>query len=56
MPWNRNILATLESGKQADIVVFDRNLFKTDIEEIRKAHVLRTICAGQDVYKEMENR
>ena len=50
------ILGTLESGKQADIVVFDRNLLKTDIEEIRKAHVLRTICAGQDVYKEMENR
>ena len=51
-----HILGTLESGKQADIVVFDRNLLKTDIEEIRKAHVLRTICAGQDVYKEMENR
>ena len=50
-----HILGTLESGKQADIVVFDRNLFKTDIKEIRKAHVLRTICAGQDVYKKMEN-
>lgn len=50
-----HILGTLESGKQADIVVFDRNLLKTDIKEIRKAHVLRTICAGQDVYKKMEN-
>ncbi|RGT73767.1 amidohydrolase [Ruminococcus sp. AF18-22] len=50
-----HILGTLESGKQADIVIFDRNLFKADIKEIRKAHVLRTICAGRDVYKEMEN-
>lgn len=46
-----NILGTLEKGKQADIVIFDRDLFNTPINEILDAKVLRTLIKGKEVYK-----
>ena len=41
----------MEKGKQADIVIFDRDLFNTPINEILDAKVLRTLIKGKEVYK-----
>lgn len=45
-------LGTLEAGKLADLVVFDRNLFNTPIENIREARVFMTIVNGTIVYQQ----
>ncbi|HSH46813.1 MAG TPA: amidohydrolase family protein, partial [Longimicrobiales bacterium] len=41
---------TLESGKLADLVVLDRNLFEVPPEEIRDAVVEATIVGGEVVF------
>ncbi|KWX76174.1 metal-dependent hydrolase [Paenibacillus riograndensis] len=46
---------TLEAGKAADIAVFDRNLLDTTATEIRDAHVILTITAGQITYDAARN-
>ncbi|MCR5033975.1 MAG: amidohydrolase [Clostridia bacterium] len=43
-------LGTLETGKLADILILDRNLFETTPEEIRNAHVDMTIMNGRVIY------
>ena len=43
-------LGTLEEGKLADIAVFSKNIFKTDIEEIRAVKICLTIVDGKIVY------
>jgi len=48
-----HILGTLEAGKQADIAVFDRNLFETPLEEIRNSKVCLTIVDGNIVYQDL---
>lgn len=45
-----NKLGTLEEGKLADIVVFDRNLLKVSAHEAKEASVLMTIMDGKIVY------
>ena len=42
-----NKLGTLEEGKLADIVVFDRNLLKVSAHEAKEASVLMTIMDGK---------
>lgn len=49
-----DILGTLEAGKRADIVVFNKDLFKTPIEKIREAQVMRTFVNGKEVYSREE--
>lgn len=44
-------LGTLEVGKLADIVVFDRNLISNDADEIKNATVLATYLGGTCVYR-----
>ncbi len=44
-------LGSLESEKFADLVVLDRNLFETPIEEIRNTNVFMTIMDGRIVYR-----
>lgn len=44
-------LGTLEEGKFADIVVFDRNLLETDPADAGKASVVLTIMDGKTVYE-----
>lgn len=44
-------LGTLEIGKKADIVIMDRNLFTTDIDDLLMAKVDITIMDGKIVYK-----
>lgn len=44
-------LGTLEEGKMADIVVLDRDIFKTSAEEIRCMRTDLTIMGGQVVFE-----
>lgn len=44
-------LGTLEEGKLADIIVFDRNIFDSELSEITKASVILTIVDGEIVHK-----
>ena len=44
-------LGTLEAGKLADIAVFDRDIFKVPMEEMRNVEIALTICDGKVVYQ-----
>jgi len=46
-----NDTGSIESGKLADIVIFDRNLFEIDPEELSEARVDTTIFEGRVVYR-----
>lgn len=46
-----NGIGTLETGKLADIVVLDRNLFEIPAEDILKTQVLLTVMDGKVVYE-----
>ena len=48
------ILGTLEAGKRADIVIFDKDLFSIPVEKIREAKVRRTLVNGKEVYSREE--
>jgi predicted amidohydrolase YtcJ len=43
---------TLEAGKAADLVVLDRNMFRTPARSLRKARVLLTLLDGTPVYRD----
>jgi predicted amidohydrolase YtcJ len=43
---------SIETGKLADLIVIDRNLFEIDPREISEAEVLLTMFDGQAVYGE----
>jgi predicted amidohydrolase YtcJ len=45
-------LGTLEAGKLADVIVLDRNLFKTDTENISDCKVILTVCDGNVVFEQ----
>lgn len=49
-----NEMGTLETGKLADLVVLDRNLFKTEPWDIFKTQVMLTVMDGQIVYDRIE--
>ena len=44
-------IGSLEVGKQADLVVLDRNLFDVDPYEIHETRVVMTVLGGQIVYQ-----
>lgn len=46
---------TLETGKLADIVVLEKNLFKLPVHEIKNASVEMTMFDGRIVYKKGDN-
>jgi predicted amidohydrolase YtcJ len=46
-----NETGSIESGKQADLIVLDRNLFDLPSEEIAKTNVLLTLVEGKEVFK-----
>lgn len=46
-----NQLGTLESGKQADFILVDRDIFNTDPKTLWQTQVLETYVAGQRVYQ-----
>lgn len=43
---------TIETGKAADLIVLDRNLFKAPAGSIHKTHVLLTLLDGEPVYRD----
>lgn len=43
-------LGTLETGKKADIVIFDRDLFTVPMDEMLNVQVKETIVNGKTVY------
>lgn len=43
-------IGSIEPGKSADLVLFDRNLEKVSIEKLRDANVVWTMFAGKQVY------
>jgi predicted amidohydrolase YtcJ len=46
---------SIETGKSADMIVLDRNLFEIPAENIGGTQVVRTIFEGNTVYKIMGN-
>lgn len=44
-------IGSLAPGKQADLVVIDRDLFSVPDEELGDARVLRTLFGGREVYR-----
>ncbi|GIK78251.1 MAG: hypothetical protein EDQ89_04615 [Acidobacteria bacterium] len=45
-------VGSLVPGKDADIVVVDRNPLETELLEIESTQVLRTMVAGETVYQQ----
>ncbi|MFV0555888.1 MAG: amidohydrolase family protein [Lactovum sp.] len=46
-------LGTLSVGKLADISVFDRNIFNTNLQEIRESTIVLTLVNGEIVYNNL---
>ena len=44
------IVGSIEVGKQADLIVLDRDLFAVSSEQIKNTQVLMTLLKGQQVY------
>ena len=42
---------TIETGKSADFIVLDRNLFEIPAEDISDTQVLLTVVSGREVYR-----
>ncbi|RHE93301.1 amidohydrolase [Roseburia inulinivorans] len=47
-------LGSIETGKKADLVIFDRNIFKTPMEEMLLVQVEKTMVNGKIVYTKEE--
>lgn len=45
---------SLEAGKEADLVVIDRDIFHCSVEELKDVNVLCTIVGGKVTYGELE--
>jgi predicted amidohydrolase YtcJ len=43
-------IGTLESGKRADIAVWDRNIYTVPTEQIKEMRCLMTLLDGEIVY------
>jgi predicted amidohydrolase YtcJ len=49
--FSESSLGSIEPGKLADLVIFDRNLFKTPLEELNTVPIKATIIGGKTVYQ-----
>lgn len=49
--FDENTLGRIAPGFFADLIFLDRDIFNIPAEDIHKAKVLRTICAGETVYR-----
>ena len=46
-----NEIGSIETGKYADLIVLDKNLFEIDLEDISEVQVEITIFEGEVVYE-----
>ena len=46
-----DVTGTIEAGKQADMILLDRNLFEIPVTEISGVKVLKTLFGGEVVYR-----
>lgn len=53
--FNESKLGSLEPGKLADLVIFDRDLFKTPPHELNMVPIRMTIVGGKIVYENSSN-
>jgi len=51
---NDKAVGSIESGKHADFIVVDRNIFEIKAEEAAKAEVLQTFIGGESVYQKAQ--
>ena len=49
--FDEDVLGSIEEGKLADIIILDKNLEETPIQEIKDCRVLVTIVNGEIVYR-----
>jgi predicted amidohydrolase YtcJ len=49
-----DITGSIEVGKAADLIVIDRNLFETPVQQISETKVLLTLLEGEPVYRSEE--
>jgi len=52
LAFDERITGSIETGKAADLVVLDRDLFAIPPEQISRARVLLTMLDGHDVYRD----
>lgn len=43
-------IGSLKAGKQADMIVLDRDVFQVEPESLRETHVLQTYFAGREIF------
>jgi len=48
---HEDVAGSIETGKHADMIVLDRNLFEIDASDISDVKVLTTVFNGEEVYK-----
>ena len=46
-----DVTGSIETGKQADMILLDRNLFEIPVTEISGVKVLKTVFGGEVVYQ-----
>ena len=56
LAFDEKISGSITTGKSADLVLLDRDLFAIEPEQISKAHVLLTLLDGHDVYRDASFR
>ena len=49
--FKEDILGSLETGKLADLIVLDKNLFEIAPQDIANTKVQLTVMDGKDVYR-----
>ena len=49
--FDENSLGRIAPGYMADLIFIDRDIFTTPPDEIRRARLLQTMCAGEIVYR-----
>ncbi len=53
---HENLTGSIETGKRADIVILDRDLFSIPATEINDARVVMTLLDGEIIYMNQEPR
>jgi predicted amidohydrolase YtcJ len=49
--WRSDITGSLAPGKQADLIILDRNIFTVDPYDIGSTEVVLTLLGGREVHR-----